>query len=118
MRFLIPWAPEYAGGSVKRFVFVLVAAFACAPAATELEYQAVLPDGRTAQVEVVAPEWARSRTALTSMPTVVCSGPGECRQVLAMRACPAPASIVCFDPDQTKCVQCAHAKFVLRLTAK
>ena len=76
-----------------------------------------MPDGHTTQVETVAPEWARSRAWLTTTPTVVCTGPGECREVIGMRACPAPGTMICFDPDQTKCIQCRHEKVVLRLGA-
>ena len=100
-----------------RFVFVLVVGSACAHAPAAPEYSAVMPDGRTTPVEVIAPEWARSRMWLASTPTVVCSGPGECREVIGMRPCRAPGSMVCFDPDQTKCIQCGHEKLVLRLGA-
>lgn len=93
---------------------MLVVGFACAHA-EEKEYSAVLPDGRTAQVEIVAPEWARCRTWLTAMPSTVCSEPGDCRDVIAMRPCPAPGTMVCFDADQTKCIQCGEEKVVLRL---
>lgn len=97
-----------------RALFVFVLAAACAHAEAP-EYWAVLPDGRTARVETVAPDWARSPTWLTSTPTVVCSGPGQCRDVIGMRPCPAPGAMICFDPDQTKCLQCGHEKLVLRL---
>jgi hypothetical protein len=97
-----------------RLVFVLVG-FACAHEQATPESVAVMPDGRTAQVEPVAPEFARSRTWLTAMPTSVCSGPGECRNVIAMRPCPAPGTMVCFDLDQTKCIECGREKVVLRL---
>jgi len=96
-----------------RFVFVLVG-FACAHA-EEQQPLAVLPDGRTSPVEIVAPEWARSRTWLVTAPSVVCSAPGECRNVIGMRPCPAPGSMICFDADQTKCIQCKDEKVVLRL---
>ena len=102
---------------MTRLFFACVVASACGHATPSPEYWAVSPDGRQTPVEAVAPEWARSRVWLTSTPTVVCSGPGECREVLAMRACPAPTSMICFDPDQTKCIQCAHEKVVLRLGA-
>jgi hypothetical protein len=98
-----------------RFVIALVA-FACAHE-DDAQQWAVLPDGRTAQVVTVAPEWARSATWLTSQPSVVCTGPGECREVIGMRPCPAPGAMICFDPDQTKCIQCGHEKVVLRLGA-
>jgi hypothetical protein len=101
-----------------RFLLVLVVGAACAHAPPTPEYWAVLPDGKTTQVEAVAPEYARSRMWLASTPTVVCSGPGECREVIGMRPCGAPGSMICFDPDQTKCIQCGHEKFVLRLGAK
>jgi hypothetical protein len=96
---------------------VIIVGAACVNAAPT-EYWAVLPDGRTAQVEALAPEWARSRTWLVSTPTVVCSGPGVCRDVIGMRACPAPGTTVCFDADETKCVRCIGEKVVLRLGAE
>jgi hypothetical protein len=101
---------------MTRFLFVLLIGATCDHEPPE--HVAVLPDGRTAHVDIVAPEWARSPTWFTSTPTVVCSGPGECREVIAMRPCPAPGSMICFDADQTKCLQCRHEKVILRLGAQ
>ena len=94
--------------------FLVVVLVACAHSEGP-EYWAILPDGRTTKVEAVAPEWARSPTTLTSQPTSVCSGPGECRDVIGMRPCRAPGTMICFDVDQTKCFECKDEKFVLRL---
>lgn len=93
------------------FAFVV----GCVNTSSTPEHWAILPDGRSVQVEAVAPEWARSRTWLVSTPTVVCTAPGECREVIDMRRCDAPGSMICFDADQTKCIQCGQEKFVLRL---
>lgn len=97
------------------FLVAFVVGSGCAHTGSAPEHWAILPDGRSVQVEAVAPEYARSRTWLVSTPTVVCSGAAECREVIGMRRCDAPGSMICFDADQTKCIQCGPEKFVLRL---
>jgi len=100
-----------------RPIFFVLFFFACDRAPAAPEYQAVMPDGRTTPVETVAPEFARSAAWLTSTPNVVCSTTGECRDVVAMRPCPSVGTMICFDPDQTKCIQCKREKAVLQLGA-